>query len=186
MNLILASKSPRRKEILSKLGYTFCVIPALKDEVFKGQDIDAALKNVALSKVKEVFEKHNNDCIIGADTIVVYDGQILQKPVSKTEAFITLKMLSGKVHEVKTAVALCSPNHEVVDVVTTKVYFKELSDDRINDYVNKGTCMDKAGSYGIQEVDFVERIEGSYSNVVGFPKYKVQEFLEKEKDHLGL
>ena len=79
MNLILASKSPRRKEILSKLGYTFCVIPALKDEVFKGQDIDAALKNVALSKVKEVFEKHNNDCIIGADTIVVYDGQILQK-----------------------------------------------------------------------------------------------------------
>ena len=95
-------------------------------------------------------------------------------------------MLSGKVHEVKTAVALCSPNHEVVDVVTTKVYFKELSDDRINDYVNKGTCMDKAGSYGIQEVDFVERIEGSYSNVVGFPKYKVQEFLDKEKDHLGL
>lgn len=186
MNLILASKSPRRKEILSKLGYTFCVIPALKDEVFKGQDIDAALKNVALSKVKEVFEKHNNDCIIGADTIVVYNGQILQKPASKTEAFKTLKMLSGKVHEVKTAVALCSPNHEVVDIVTTKVYFKELSDDRINDYVNKGTCMDKAGSYGIQEVDFVERIEGSYSNVVGFPKYKVQEFLEKEKDHLGL
>lgn len=72
------------------------------------------------------------------------------------------------------------------NITTTKVYFKELSDDRINDYVNKGTCMDKAGSYGIQEVDFVERIEGSYSNVVGFPKYKVQEFLDKEKDRLGL
>lgn len=186
MKLILASKSPRRKEILSKLGYKFIVIPALKDEVFIDSSIDVALKNVALSKVKEVFEKHSNDCIIGADTIVVYGGQILQKPSSKEEALQTLRMLSGKTHQVKTAVALCSPNHEVVEVVTTKVYFKELSDEEIKSYVDKGTCMDKAGSYGIQEVDFVERIEGSYSNVVGFPKYKVKEFLEKEKDHLGL
>lgn len=186
MKLILASKSPRRKVILSKLGYEFTVVPALKDEIFMGSDIDVALKNVAFSKVMEVFEKHNKDCIIGADTIVVYNGQILQKPVSKEEAFQTLKRLSQKVHEVKTAVALCSPNYKMVDVVTTKVYFKELSDDMIKSYVDKGTCMDKAGSYGIQEVDFVDRIEGSYSNVVGFPKYKVQEFLEKEKDHLGL
>lgn len=182
MKLILASKSPRRKEILSKLGYSFEVIPATKDEIFDSNlSIDEALKKVALSKVDEVYRLYPNDCVIGADTIVVYNRTVLGKPSSKEEAFKTLKRLSGNVHEVKTAVAIHSNTQSNVEVVTTKVYFDELSDETILDYVNSGSCMDKAGSYGIQEVDFVSKIEGSYSNVVGFPEEVVLSFLQKEK-----
>ena len=186
MNLILASRSPRRKEILSKMGYTFKVVPAVQEEIFLGSDIDTALEQVALSKVEEVYKKYPEDIVIGADTIVVYDQQILLKPNTISEAIQTLEMLSGKMHQVKTAVAICSKNQKKVEVVTTNVYFRKLSYQQIDTYVQSGSCMDKAGSYGIQEVDFVDHIEGSYSNVVGFPKFKVKEFLEKEKGHIGL
>lgn len=179
MKLILASKSPRRNQILKELGYEFEVVPALKDEVFENENVDEALKKVALSKAREVFKKYSDDCVIGADTIVVFNNRILQKPKSKQEAIDTLTMLSRNTHEVKTGVALCVKGISIVEVVTTKVKFRDLSKKEILDYAEKGTCMDKAGSYGIQEVNFVHSIEGSYSNVVGFPKFKVKEFLEK-------
>ena len=182
MKLILASRSQRRKEILSNLGYDFIVEPSDKEEIFDQSTIDGSLKKVALCKAQDVFFKHLDSCVLGADTIVVYQNKVLGKPRSKIEAFQTLRMLSGSVHEVKTAVSLCRKGREVVELETTKVYFRELTDAQIQAYVDSGRCMDKAGSYGIQEVDFVSKIEGSYSNVVGFPEDLVLKLLENENE----
>lgn len=170
MKLILASQSPRRKELLQGLGYLFDVIPSHSAETFDPSlPLDQALEKVALHKAEDVFESHPDDVVLAADTIVVLDGQILGKPGSREEAVKMLKSLSGRTHEVKTGLALLSPSHRYSGVETTEVVFRELSDQEIEDYVSKGTYLDKAGSYGIQETDFVDHYRGSYSNVVGLP-----------------
>lgn len=160
--IVLASKSPRRKEILKELGYDFIVCPAKKDEVFDlSLGLDEALKKVAESKAKEVREFYSDSIIISADTIVCLDQKILGKPKSKEDAIKTLNALSNRRHQVK-----------------TDVYFKKLTEQDIISYVNSGKCMDKAGSYGIQECDFVDHIEGDYTNVVGLPKYVVESIMK--------
>ncbi len=169
MKLILASQSPRRKELLSTLVSDFEVIPSQSDETFGKGDIDQALLNVARAKAQEVFDRHPNDVVLGADTIVVDRGKILGKPKSKQEAFEVLKSLSGREHEVKTGVVLLSKNGIQQEVSTTLVHFRDLSDQEIEAYVQSGKPMDKAGSYGIQETDFVDALEGSRSNVIGLP-----------------
>lgn len=181
MNIILASQSPRRKEILKSLGYEFKTIPARGEELLELEEgIEQAIEQLALNKAKEVQEQYPNDCIIGADTVVVFKNEILGKPKTMGEAIDTLVDLSGEIHKVITGVCICLPHEELTFSETTMVHFKELASEDILAYVNKGTCMDKAGSYGIQECDFVSEIEGSYSNVVGLPKEKVQAIL----DHL--
>ncbi len=171
MKLILASQSPRRKEILESLGYPFEVYPSQKEEIFdKELELDLALERVAFDKAYEVLNTHPNDCILAADTIVVYNHQIYGKPSSKEEATSFLRSFSGNVHEVKTGVCVLTKNKCIQHIETTKVHFRELSDDDIASYVESGRCMDKAGAYGIQECDFVSKIEGSYENVVGLPK----------------
>lgn len=168
--IILASKSPRRKEILSSMGYEFEIKPSVKDEVFDSSlSLDKALEKVALSKAKEVFTS-DEDCILSADTIVVLDNIVLGKPKSRQDAIDTLKSLSNRKHQVKTGVSILYKGKEISFVDTTDVYFKELSEEDILAYVDSGKCMDKAGSYGIQECDFVDHIEGSYTNVVGLPQ----------------
>ena len=180
MNIILASQSPRRKEILSNLGYSFLVVPAQREEIFdSSMDLNQSIEWIAYQKAKEVQEKHPEDCIVAADTVVVFDGQILGKPATLEEATDYLVDLSGEEHEVKTGVCILFPHSEITFTETTKVVFKELSDEQILSYVKKGSCMDKAGAYGIQECDFVEKIEGSYSNVVGLPKGKVDAILKE-------
>ena len=170
--IVLASKSPRRKEILKALGYDFIVCPALKDEVFDlNLGLDEALKKVAESKAKEVKESY-------LDTIVCLDDKILGKPKSKKDAIHTLKSLSNRKHQVKTGVCIVYKNQTFLHVETTDVYFKKLADEDILSYVNSGKCMDKAGSYGIQECDFVDHIEGDYTNVVGLPKYVVETMMK--------
>ena len=181
MKIILASQSPRRKEILKDLGYSFLVEPAKKEEIIDlSLDINQSIELLAYNKAKEVQENHKEDCIIiAADTVVVYDGEILGKPSTKEEAVDYLVDLSGNQHEVKTGVCVLFPNAEITFTETTDVYFRNLKDEEILKYVNKGTCMDKAGAYGIQECDFVEKINGSYSNVVGLPKKKIQSILNE-------
>lgn len=175
--LILASQSPRRKELLSGLGYQFACIPAKGEEVFHEGGIDEVLPDVAMAKAREVQKAHPEALILAADTIVADGDKILQKPKSKEEAFETLKSLSGRAHAVKTAVVLLDGDQVKKMVDTTEVHFRPLSDEEILIYVDEGSCLDKAGSYGIQDVDFCDHLEGSYTNVVGLPVEIVQEWL---------
>ena len=180
MEIVLASQSPRRKEILEEMGYSFLTEPARGDEILdESMDLNQRIEWVAYQKAKEVQKNHEKACIIAADTVVVYGNEILGKPSTKEEAADYLADLSGEEHQVKTGVCILFPKSEITFTETTSVYFKELSDAEILSYVQKGTCMDKAGAYGIQECDFVEKIKGSYSNVVGLPKEKVQSILEE-------
>ncbi len=176
--LILASKSPRRKELLSQIVPEFECIPAQGEEVFENGAIDDALKKVAAAKGKEVFALHPDCIVLSADTIVVDGEQILGKPKNKEQASQVLHQLSGRWHEVKTGVALFSDQTLQNEVVTTRVHFRPLRDEEIEAYVQSGGPLDKAGSYGIQDVDFVDQIDGSYSNVVGLPMELVETWLK--------
>lgn len=179
MKIVLASQSPRRKEILADLGYDFDVVPSHGEEKLDLEmGIDRAVEILAIEKAKEVQKQFPNDCIVAADTIVVLDDKVLGKPASQNEAIDVLVDLSGRKHEVKTGVCVSIKNMDISFCETTQVYFRDLNEQDILDYVNSGRCMDKAGSYGIQECNFVDHIEGSYSNVVGLPKEKMNGVLE--------
>lgn len=180
MKIILASQSPRRKEILENLGYGFEVVPSGSDEKIELEEgIDHAIEELAVEKAKEVRKRFPDDCIVAADTVVVLDGRILGKPASKQDAIDVLVDLSGRAHEVKTGVCISLPNSDISFCETTHVHFRNLEGQEILDYVDSGKCMDKAGSYGIQECDFVRKIEGSYTNVVGLPDAKTDRILRK-------
>ena len=168
--LILASKSPRRKELLSLIT---------KDFIIKSADVDETLpKNIPpdeavlyLSEIKAIPFRNNRDVVIGADTVVAVDGKILGKPHDDKDAVSMLKLLSGREHSVYTGVTLISPNGEKSFFKETKVKFYKLSDEEINHYIKTGECSDKAGAYGIQGFGslLVEGINGDYFNVVGLP-----------------
>lgn len=178
--LILASQSPRRSEILKSLGYVFSVIPAQIDEHFNPHlDIDVALQEVARRKAKAVYTDHPDAAVLAADTIVYSDYKILGKPGSREEAISMIRSLSGKMHEVKTGLCLIARGKIYEYVVTSRVFFRPLDDETINAYLDRNTYLDKAGSYGIQETDFVDRVEGSYSNVVGLPMGVVDSLLKE-------
>lgn len=181
-SLILASQSPRRKKLLEiLLGRNgFSCIPSQSEETFPEGEIDEALLKVAKTKGLEVFANHPDALVLSADTIVVDDGRILGKPKSLEEAFETLQGLSGKKHLVKTGIVLLGASEPREKVVTSEVFFKDLSYQQIMDYVQQKSCLDKAGSYGIQDTDFVDHIKGSYSNIVGLPIMDVQEWLQEE------
>lgn len=178
MNLILASKSPRRKELLEKAGYTFKIHPAIDQEVFDSLlPLDDALKKVAEHKAQEVGDLYEDCLVLAADTIVCFEGKILGKPKDMEDAFQCLCSLSNQTHQVKTAVALLFKGQIFSFVETSEVHFRSLSDMEILSYVQSGRCMDKAGAYGIQECDFVEWLDGSYSNVVGLPMERLEGYL---------
>ena len=168
--LILASKSPRRKELLGLITTDFIIKAADADETLpKGISPEEAV--LYLSKIKAQAVNNGIDTVIGADTIVVLDGEILGKPADDEEAFSMLKRLSGREHSVFTGVTILSPNAERSFYKETKVKFCRLSEAEIRDYVNTGECRDKAGAYGIQGFGsrFVEGVSGDYFNVVGLP-----------------
>lgn len=184
--VILASASPRRKELLSQIISTFSVIPAVGEEradnLLPPKSYVAAL---AGQKCDEVFASHPNDVVIGCDTVVVYNGKILGKPKDEQDAIQTLTSLSGNVHEVLTGVCVQSKDKRIVGVDETKVTFNKLDQTFIREYVAGGSPMDKAGSYGIQDGGLVKEICGSYTNVVGLPiellKSMLGEFLSDIK-----
>lgn len=178
--MVLASKSPRRKKILADLGYSFIVCCAERDEIFDSHlSLDEALKKVAYAKASEVKEKYPNDMIVSADTIVSIDGNILGKPKDREDAIKTLSMLSGRNHQVKTGICVMYQDSIRLHVETTQVYFRQLKMSEIESYVDSEKCMDKAGSYGIQECDFVDHIEGDYLNVVGLSGVIVDQMIKQ-------
>lgn len=184
MNLILASQSPRRQQLLSSLGYSFITDPSGSEEVFDPSlSVDDALMKVALHKAEDVQKRHPEDVILAADTIVLLDGQILGKPADANEAKAMLHALSGRSHEVKTGLALICGSEKSEQTVTSKVHFRQLSDDEIDTYVATGSPLDKAGAYGIQEVSFASNVEGSFTNVIGLPLHMTERMLQNFQRH---
>lgn len=168
--LILASKSPRRKELLSLITDNFIIKAADVDEALPdGIAPDKAVEY--LSEIKATPFASKNDTVIGADTVVAIDGKILGKPKDRQQAFEMLSELSGRVHSVYTGVTVISPDLTVTFSAETKVKFFKLTEREITDYIKTGECDDKAGAYGIQGSGalLVEKIDGDYFNVVGLP-----------------
>lgn len=180
--LILASKSPRRKELLEQAHINFCIKTKEVEELFnKHLLIEDALIDIAYQKVMPVYLENQFDTVIGADTIVVCDNQILGKPKDYNDASYMLNLLSDKFHYVMTAVIIKNNEKEIRFVEKTKVYFKKLTQDEIDYYIEHDNVYDKAGSYAIQEgaSKFVTKIEGDYNNVVGLPLDRVIKELKK-------
>jgi septum formation protein len=181
-SLILASASPRRRELLRQLGVSFRVIPSeVTETVREGESPATYALRVAEEKAVDVAQRHLGSWVLGADTIVAIDSQILGKPRDEADGYRMLTLLSGRIHQVMTAFALVDQNGEVFvrQVVTSAVAFKSLTDEQIRTYLATGESCDKAGAYAVQGVGaaLVERVEGSYTNVVGLPVDEVRETL---------
>ena len=172
-NIILASKSPRRADLLKQIGLEFEVSPSEIEEPQITASPADAVQKLALTKARTVAAKFDAGIVLGADTVVVIDGQPIGKPENDAHAVEILKQLSGNRHEVITGTALIDikRNNEVAWAEETTVYFRVLRQSEILAYVRSGESSDKAGAYGIQGSAgaFVERIEGCYFNVVGLP-----------------
>lgn len=191
--LILASGSPRRRELLRQAGYVCEVIPPSVAEEHDGSEPPARLaERLALEKAREVARRvpeARDAVVLGADTLVVLDENTLGKPDSPEEAARMLKFLSGREHEVVTGVALAAPGGErsVVAHETTRVFFRALSDEEIREYVTTDEPLDKAGAYAIQgrASRFVTRVEGCYFNVVGLPVSLVDRLMREWSSAAG-
>lgn len=182
MKLVLASKSPRRSEILKNAGIDFTVRVADADETIpEGTKPEDAVVFLAARKAMAV-PRENDEVILGADTVVVLDGNILGKPKDKNDAFNMIKSLSGRVHSVFTGVCAIGDGISLTFAEETKVDFYPLSDEEICDYVNTNEPYDKAGAYGIQGLasKFIRGIEGDYFNVVGLPVSSVYKKIIKK------
>jgi len=178
--LVLASASPRRCELLQQIGLEFQVIPSRADEhVLAGETPEEHVIRLSLNKATEVANRENvsGRWFIGSDTIVLCDQQILGKPRDEAHAVTMLKQLSGREHRVLSGYAIIDreTKEQRTEAVSTKVWFRQLTDDEIARYIATGEPADKAGSYAIQGLGicFVARIEGSYTNVVGLPLCKL-------------
>lgn len=182
MNIILASNSPRRKELLEKAKINFKVIPSNLDEDVSDYSSPQDLaKRLSFIKAKLVYDKHEG-IVLGADTIVCLDNEILGKPKDITDAKKTLLKLSNKTHSVITGYTIISKNKTICDYEETKVVFNDLSNDLIDSYLKTGLPLDKAGSYGIQDgFNLVKEIDGDYDNVVGLPINKIVKILMELK-----
>lgn len=181
--LVLASQSPRRAELLTQLQVRFTTCVANIDEsVLSGETAHAYVLRLAEQKAKAGLAMSDNDAtVLGSDTVVVVDNQILGKPIDQADSQRMLKLLSDRTHQVCTAVAVVNRERVESCLVATDVTFKPLSDVEIDAYWHSGEPADKAGSYGIQGLAgrFVTRIEGSYSAVVGLPLYETSELLSE-------
>lgn len=182
--IILASQSPRRKELLQLLNIPFVVHPSDVEEKVNSDFLPyQVVESLALQKANDVATYYHEGIIIGTDTIVVHNEKILGKPKDETDAFNILKQLQGQAHEVYSGLALidASTNRTLVSHRMTKVFMYPLSDDDIKFYIETNEPMDKAGAYGIQGLGsvFIEKIDGDYFNVVGLPLSLLREELLK-------
>lgn len=181
--MILASNSPRRKEILENFGFNLKVITKNIDEVSDEEDIIKRIEDIARKKVLAVAEVYPNEFVVGADTVVVVDDKILGKPKDEKDIYKMLHSLSGKSHKVITSFSFVniSKNISISDSEVSEVYFKNINDEEISWYIDTKEPFDKAGSYGIQGKGsyFVERIDGDFFAVMGFPIGKFVRTLAK-------
>lgn len=186
--IILASASPRRKELMAQAGYEFEIQVSHKEEVYVSDTPEEIVKELALLKAKDIASQNEQRdlVVIGADTVVAYKGAILGKPGSEEEAFQMIRDFQGDRHQVYTGVAILhydeNGKEEVVNhAVKTEVYVNAMSDEEIQKYIQNDNVLDKAGSYGIQSgfAVHIEKIEGDYCNVVGLPISYIYQELKK-------
>jgi septum formation protein len=180
--IILASRSPRRSELLTAAGISFEVLAADIDETPRDHEDPAAyVERLAVEKARAVFALRPDARVLGADTTVTIDGEILGKPVDEEDALRMLHLLNGRPHDVHTGVALVSAAGVRSAIDTTRVWFSVMTDADISWYVATGEPVDRAGAYAIQGFAsrFIPRIEGSYSNVVGLPVALVSSILSE-------
>jgi len=179
--IILASASPRRKEILQNAGFKIKVIPANVDENIKLEDLEKIAEKLAVKKAETIFEKEKNSLIIAADTTVIQDDLLLEKPQDKLEAEKFLNLMSNSNHKVITGVCVLSAQKKIAFSECTKVFVYQLNDEEIKYYINNFDVMDKAGAYGIQSwfgLNRVKKIEGCFYNVMGLPMPRLFEELK--------
>ena len=182
MGLVLASASPRRKELLKTLTPDFRIVVSESSETDEGRNPRATVTLRAIDKARDVSAKCPDDVVIGCDTMVVLDNKVYGKPKDEEDARRILRELSGKWHEVYTGVAFLGEKVQYYfGTVISRVKIRDLTDEKIDEYIQKFSPLDKAGAYAIQD-DFpiVETYEGSYTNIVGFPTEKIEELLQKE------
>lgn len=178
--VILASGSPRRHELLRKIIPDFKIeVSDATEELKSTTPIELAIEN-ALLKATAVAKKYPSDVVIGADTIVVLDGEILLKPTDENDARQMLRRLSDRDHEVITGLAMVEGERTAMAYEITKVYFGEMSDEEISRYVSTGEPLDKSGSYALQggAAPYIRKIDGDWSNVVGLPLYRLRLLIE--------
>jgi len=177
VSIILASASPRRKELLSLIGiHDFEVIPSQKEEdPATGLSPAETVMALSLAKARDIAETHGGDLVIAADTLVCLDGALLGKPRDRESAREMLRALSGAKHTVYTGVAICRGGDELVEHEATDVYFRPMTDGEIENYIDSGEPMDKAGAYGAQGLGsvFVRKIDGDFFNVMGLPVHRL-------------
>lgn len=182
--IILASSSPRRKELLGKFNLDLIIEESsIEEKVSPGEKIESVAMALAFEKAKDVESRYSKgEIIIGADTIVSYKGKNLGKPKNELDAKEMLKFLSNKEHEVITGISVlkADSNIKIIDYEKTIVKFRSLSNEKIDNYIQTGEYKDKAGGYGIQGFGgvLVEEIRGCYFNIVGLPLYKLDILLE--------
>ncbi len=174
--LILASGSPRRKEILGNMEFDFTIVkPSLpnEDEYIDPERLKESLQELALAKARSILPAHASSLIFGSDTIVVLDNEVIVKPVDYQDAQKMLRRLSGRMHKVYSSVALICENIQFTKtaLACTEVFFRKVPDDEIDAYLDKNEYADKAGAYAIQgkAMTFVDRIQGCFYNVMGLP-----------------
>lgn len=181
--IALASSSPRRRELLTQLGVNYELVKADIDETpFNNESAVHYVQRLALAKARAGLARLSVELpVLGADTIVVVDGNILGKPASFAEFKLSMQLLSGRSHQVMTAVALVSNTRQLQQLVCTDVYFRVLSETEISHYWHSGEPQDKAGGYGIQGLaaKFIQRINGSYTGVVGLPLCETEQLLRQ-------
>ena len=183
--VILASASPRRKQLMKELVPSFTIIVPEIDESLsfkKFQDVRHIVSDIAHRKCQKISKDHPNDLVIAADTVVVIGNEIIGKPKDEEDAFRMLRKLSGNVHYVYTAYEISKDGKVVSGITETEVLFNDLSDDLINRYIASGSPLDKAGAYGYQDNEqfpIVKKINGSITNVIGFPVEDIKEDLKK-------
>lgn len=179
--VILASQSPRREQLLKNIIPIFSIMPAKCDETLNSSlELTEAVKELSIRKVNAI-NASKDSLIIGADTIVALDGHVFTKPNSRMHAIDTLRSLSSQTHQVITGISLKLNDSIVSDIAITNITFKELSTKEIEEYVDTAKPFDKAGAYGIQDkqMNFIESIDGDYFNVVGLPLALLTNLLTK-------
>lgn len=178
--LILASQSPRRKELLRLVTNEYLVIPANIDEDVVVKVPSDLAKEISKLKAYEIFKNHTEDTVLAVDTIVIINSKVLGKPKNAADAERMLRLLSGKKHHVISGFTLLSKDKEININVVTEVYFNPLSDETIKAYIESGSPFDKAGGYGIQDEQFglVNKIHGSYYNVMGLPIEELKKYIK--------